>query len=76
MQIIIQDLVESLNLRLDYIHKLLRVSSIKSRILLDKNEIIKFRDYLKRNCTTQKRYKLYIYINSCIINDMGVSYVK
>ena len=53
-------------MRLDYIHKLLRLSGVTNRILLDKYDLIKFRHFLKTHCSTSKRYKVFVYINSYI----------
>ena len=63
MEITVKELSKTSNYTLDYIFKLLRESCINSRILLNKCDLIKLRQYLKTNCNTTKRYKLYIYVN-------------
>jgi hypothetical protein len=69
MELSVNYLRKSSGYTLDYIFKILRLSCINSRILLNKEEIINLRSWLKRNCSTNKRYQLYLIVNTYLENE-------
>ena len=66
MEITVKKLSETSGFTLNYIFKILRLSGIDSRIILNNDELLSIIIWLKRNCTTKKRYKLYLIVNSHI----------
>ena len=68
MELLVKDLINTSSFTLDYLFKILRELNINNRILLNNDDLIKLRRYLKTNCTTDRRYKMYIYINSHLTN--------
>lgn len=69
MELHIKELKNSSGFTLDYLFKLLRESNVNNRIILFEDDLINLRNYIKKNCTTYKRYRLYLVVNSFLINN-------
>jgi len=73
MELLVKDLINTSGFTLNHLFKILRELGINNRILLNKDDLIKLRRYLKMNCSNDKRYKMYLYINSHLTNEVLIN---
>ena len=67
MQILVNDLIKSLPYTLSYFFKVLTLSGVKSHIVLNENDLVKLKIYLKNKpYKTNKSQEAYRVINKLI----------
>lgn len=62
MEVLVLDLINSCDYKLNYFHKVLREKNINNRIILDKDDLVKLRTTLK--VVNRKTYVLRIYLDN------------
>ena len=64
MKILVKDLIQSLDYKLSYFHKILTQCNVKSRIILDEDDIRKILSC--HGIKNQKSYNLYITLKNML----------
>ncbi len=66
MRILTSNLVKDLDYSPSYFLKILSRCNVKSRIILDVNDLEKILDYFQQNITNHKSYNTYIHIKNLL----------